>query len=82
MDAIHSMILDDQRISAKRTADTLVISRERVGYIIRQKRDLSACFTSHFGPISVGFFFNCFINMEEITWICIYDQEAKQQSKE
>jgi hypothetical protein len=39
MDAIHSMILDDQRISAKETAETLVISRERVGYIIQQKRD-------------------------------------------
>jgi hypothetical protein len=33
MDAIHSMILDSQRISAKNTAETLMISCERVGYI-------------------------------------------------
>jgi hypothetical protein len=32
VDSIHSMILDDRRISAIRTAGTLAISRERVGY--------------------------------------------------
>jgi transposase len=35
VDPIHSMILDDQRISAT-TAETLTISRERVGYIIHE----------------------------------------------
>jgi predicted regulator of amino acid metabolism with ACT domain len=34
MDAIHSMILDDRIISAKKIAENLAISRERVGYII------------------------------------------------
>jgi hypothetical protein len=44
VDAIHSMILDDQRISAKRIAGILAISRERVGYIheILDIRKLSA----------------------------------------
>jgi hypothetical protein len=37
MDAIHSMILDDRRISVKKLAETLAISRERVGYIIHEK---------------------------------------------
>jgi hypothetical protein len=36
MDAVHSMILDDRRISGKNTAETLAISRERVGYIIHE----------------------------------------------
>jgi transposase len=33
VDAIHSMILDDGRIFAKKIAETLVISRERVGCV-------------------------------------------------
>jgi predicted HTH transcriptional regulator len=33
MDTISSMILDDREISAKKIAETLMISRERVGYI-------------------------------------------------
>jgi hypothetical protein len=71
-DAIHSMILDDQRISAKKTAGTLTISQEREGHIIHEILDMeklsaklvlkclnavrrvSACFTSHFGPILEG----------------------------
>jgi predicted HTH transcriptional regulator len=40
MDAIHSMILDDRRISAEKIAETLVISRERVGYIIHEILDM------------------------------------------
>jgi hypothetical protein len=32
LDAIHSIILDDQRISTKRIAETLAIAQERVGY--------------------------------------------------
>jgi hypothetical protein len=46
LDAIHSMILDDWRISAKKIAETLAIYQERVGYIIHKKildmRKLSA----------------------------------------
>jgi hypothetical protein len=38
--AIHSMILDDGRISAKKIAETLAISRERVGYIIHEILDM------------------------------------------
>jgi hypothetical protein len=34
VDAIHSMILDDRRISSKKRLETLAITRERVGYII------------------------------------------------
>jgi hypothetical protein len=42
--AIHSMILDDQRISTTKTAETLVTSQERVCYIIHETdiRELSA----------------------------------------
>jgi hypothetical protein len=40
VDAIHSMIPDDQRISAKNIAETLVISWERVGYIIQESLDM------------------------------------------
>jgi transposase len=45
VDAIHSMILDDRRISTKKIAETLAISKERVGYIIHEileMRKLSA----------------------------------------
>jgi hypothetical protein len=34
VDAIHSMILDDKRISAKKISETMAISRERVGYTV------------------------------------------------
>jgi hypothetical protein len=40
MDAIHSMILDNLRISAKKTAETLATSQERVGYIIQEILDM------------------------------------------
>jgi hypothetical protein len=40
VDAIHSMILDNQRTSAKTTAETLAISWERVGYIIHELLDM------------------------------------------
>jgi hypothetical protein len=36
VDAIHSMILDDQRISTTKTAETLEISQERVRYAIHK----------------------------------------------
>jgi transposase len=36
VDAIHCMILDDRRISAKKIIETLAISRERIGYIIHE----------------------------------------------
>jgi hypothetical protein len=34
MDAFNSIILNDRRICAKKIAEILAISRERVGYII------------------------------------------------
>jgi hypothetical protein len=40
VDAIHSMIMDDQRISAKKIVGTLAISYERVGYIIHEILDI------------------------------------------
>jgi transposase len=40
VDSRHSMILGYGRISAKKIADTLVISRERVGYIIHEILDM------------------------------------------
>jgi predicted HTH transcriptional regulator len=40
VDAIHSMILDDRRISAKKIAEPPAISRERVGYIIHEVLDM------------------------------------------
>jgi hypothetical protein len=49
MDTIHSMILDNQRISAKKISETLVIYGERVGYItheILEMRKLSAKWVS------------------------------------
>jgi hypothetical protein len=40
VDAIHSVILDDRRISARKIAETLAISRERVGDIIHDILDM------------------------------------------
>jgi hypothetical protein len=40
MDAIHSMILDDRRMSAKKIVETLMISEERVGCIIHKILDM------------------------------------------
>jgi DNA-binding transcriptional regulator GbsR (MarR family) len=40
VDAIYSMILDNRRITAKKIAETLVISQERVGYIIHEILDM------------------------------------------
>jgi hypothetical protein len=40
VDAIHSMIRNNQKLSAKRIAGTLAISRERVGYIIHEILDM------------------------------------------
>jgi hypothetical protein len=40
LDAIHSTILDDRRISAKKITETLAISWERVGYIIHEILDM------------------------------------------
>jgi hypothetical protein len=40
VDAIQSMILDDRRISAKKIAGNLVISQERVRYIIHELLDI------------------------------------------
>jgi hypothetical protein len=40
VNAIHSMILDDRRICAKKRAGTLAISQERVGYIIHEILDM------------------------------------------
>jgi hypothetical protein len=51
VDAIHSVILDDRRISAKKLVETLAISRERVGYIsheILDMRKLSAKWVSKY----------------------------------
>jgi hypothetical protein len=39
VDAIHSMILNDQRIS-KKIAEILVISQKRIGYIIHDILDM------------------------------------------
>jgi transposase len=40
VDAIHSIILDDKRISTKKIADTLAISQERVGFIVHKFLDM------------------------------------------
>jgi histone-lysine N-methyltransferase SETMAR len=40
VDATHFMILDDQRVSTKKIANTLAISRQRVGYIIQKILDM------------------------------------------
>jgi hypothetical protein len=40
VDAIHSMILGDRRISAEKIAETLTISRESVGYTIHEILDM------------------------------------------
>jgi hypothetical protein len=40
VDAVHSTILTDQTISAKRIPETLEISRERVGFIIHNMMDM------------------------------------------
>jgi hypothetical protein len=40
MDAIHSMILDNWKIYAKKIAETLAMARERVRYIIHEILDM------------------------------------------
>jgi transposase len=40
VDAIHSMIMDNRRISTKEIAETVMISRERVGSIIHESLDM------------------------------------------
>jgi hypothetical protein len=40
VDAIHSLVLDSQRISAKKISETKVISQERVGYITHEILDM------------------------------------------
>lgn len=40
LDAIHSLYLDDRRISVIKISETLSISRERVGYIIHEILDI------------------------------------------
>jgi hypothetical protein len=40
LEAIHSMILDNKKISTKRIAETLAIACERIGYIIYKTVDM------------------------------------------
>ena len=40
VDRVHDLILSDWRISAKTIAETLEISRERVGFIIHEHLDM------------------------------------------
>jgi hypothetical protein len=40
VDVIHSMILDDSRISTKNIGKTMAITQERVGYIIPEILDM------------------------------------------
>jgi transposase len=40
VDAIHSIIMDDRQIFTQKIAETLAISRERVGYIIHEILDM------------------------------------------
>jgi hypothetical protein len=40
VDTIRSMILDDRRVSAKKIAEALAISQERVGYIFKEISDM------------------------------------------
>jgi hypothetical protein len=40
VNAIHSMILDDQRITTKKIEENLVITQKRVGYIIHKSLGL------------------------------------------
>jgi hypothetical protein len=39
VDAVRSMILDDRRVSAKKIAEALARSQERIGYIFREISD-------------------------------------------
>jgi hypothetical protein len=95
VDAIHSLILDDRRISATKIAETLSISLERVGYTYysrdfrhekglnaEQKRDrvLASQAVLHRSRRDAVRFLNRDITTDE-TWIHIYeyDPEAKEQ---
>jgi hypothetical protein len=40
MDVIHSMNLDDRRISTKMIAETLAISQERIAFVIHETLDM------------------------------------------
>jgi hypothetical protein len=46
MDALRFIILDDRRISAEKVAETLVISQERVGYIIHKRKISTKCLSA------------------------------------
>jgi transposase len=37
---VHDMVLDDRRIKVRETAETLGISKERVGYILHEEFDM------------------------------------------
>jgi transposase len=41
VEEINSMIVDDRIISAEKTAETVAMSRERVGYIIQEILDIN-----------------------------------------
>jgi hypothetical protein len=48
VEAIHSMILDDRKISVEEIAGTIAISRERVRYIIHEVLDTRKLSTKWF----------------------------------
>jgi predicted regulator of amino acid metabolism with ACT domain len=61
---IHSMILDDWRISGNKIAKTLAITRERVGYIIHEILDMRRLSASVFSNVSMlaGSVIKCFLH--------------------
>jgi hypothetical protein len=82
VDAIHSIILDDRRISAKNIAETLSIHISKC-LNADQKCDrvlASQAILDRFGRDPVGSL-NPLVTMDE-TWIHTYDPETKEQSKE
>uniref|UniRef100_A0A0L8H715 Uncharacterized protein n=1 Tax=Octopus bimaculoides TaxID=37653 RepID=A0A0L8H715_OCTBM len=57
----HVMILEDQRISARVIAETLGISRERVGHIIHNSLDMRKGFPQTMAQTRPAtFHFDCF----------------------
>jgi hypothetical protein len=43
IEQVHDMVLDDRRIKVRKIAETIGISKERVGYILQEELDLYGC---------------------------------------
>jgi plasmid maintenance system antidote protein VapI len=45
IDQVHDMVLDDRRMKVREIAETIGISKERVGYILHEELDMKKLYT-------------------------------------